>query len=109
MTTPMPWSMNSALADSRAGMNLDAGEKPARLRNDPREREPLALEQGMRKPVRPDGVQPGIGEYDLEHITGGGIVLKHRLDVGFHIAQTWSSPLSLPNQDDNLCPESEAK
>ena len=54
-------------ADGRAGMDLDAGEEPGQLGDQPgREPQRRVSPQPVRQPVEPDRVQAGVGEEVLE-------------------------------------------
>src|SRR5690606_30709555 len=54
------------IADPCSRMNLDSRKKAAGLRNDPSDREPPTAIESMRQPMAPYGMQPGVGEDDLE-------------------------------------------
>ena len=64
-----------AASDRGAGMDLDAGQETRQLRNQPgREPRGRVLPQLVRQPVRPDGVQSGVGEKVLKRTSSRRVV-----------------------------------
>src|SRR5690606_23182171 len=51
------------LADSRRGMNFDAGEEPAPLRYEPSQPSPVALPQPMREAMETHGMERRVTKY----------------------------------------------
>ena len=70
-----------AAADRRAGMDLDAGEEAAELRDEAAAQLPVAPPEPVRQAMENQGMQPGIAEYDLQPRSCGRIALEDRLDI----------------------------
>ena len=70
-----------APADARARVDLDAGEEARELRQEPRRRAQTRPPQPVGHPVRPDRVQPGVRERDLEAAARGRVVPACVADV----------------------------
>jgi hypothetical protein len=74
-------------ADLRPRVNFDAREKSARLGNDSGDHKQAVLKKPMGDPMAPDGVQAGIGQDNLQHATGGRVVIEDSLDIGFYCSK----------------------
>jgi hypothetical protein len=76
--------------DGRAGMNFDAGQKAAELRDQARKQGHIPLIQEMREPVQENGMKTRIAEQHFGHTFGGGIALEDRLyllsDLSEHVS-----------------------
>src|SRR5690606_11351825 len=84
------------IADPCSRMNLDSRKEAAGLRNDPGDRKPPAAIESMRQPMAPYGMQPGVGEDDLEPASGGRVVIENGLNIGSHPFKHHASLFSLP-------------
>src|SRR5262244_419484 len=66
------------------GMDLDAREEAAQVRQPTGSGRPSRPPQGMRNAVDPDGVDAGVAQYDLEGGARGRIALQHGSNVLAH-------------------------
>src|SRR5690606_36044556 len=71
-------------------------KKAAGLRNDPSDREPPTAIESMRQPMAPYGMQPGVGEDDLEPASRGRVIIENGLNIGSHPFKHHASLFSLP-------------
>ena len=70
-----------APADGGAGVDLDARQKAADLRDHARhQRHPPAI-QPVRQAVQQDGVEAGVAEEDLDHALGGRVFPENGVDL----------------------------
>ena len=68
-------------ADLRAGVDFDAGEDAAQVRDEPPRPQPAAAPQSVGQPVHQDGVQPRITGEDLEAAACRRVALVYAVDV----------------------------
>jgi hypothetical protein len=69
-------------ADGRRRVDLDACRRARRLREQPgREAQGRVAPHPVGHPVRPDGVDPGVGQGDLERAAGGRVAVACDLEV----------------------------
>jgi hypothetical protein len=83
--------------DGSARMNLDARQKPAELRNNPRQQRHFPLVQPVGDPVQQDSVQTGVAEDNLERALSGRIPLEYGIDLLFYRAKHRASSM-VPNK-----------
>jgi hypothetical protein len=67
--------------DRGPGMDLDPGDGPGPLRQQPGDQPMTTPPQGMTQPVRPDRMQAGIAQYQLGLAADCGIVVDGGLEV----------------------------
>jgi hypothetical protein len=77
-----PMVDEQALADPRAGMDLDAGQDAAEIRHEPGHQLKSQLPQPVRQPVEHHGVEAGIGEDDLKLRARSRVALHAGGEVG---------------------------
>lgn len=65
------------LADLRSGVYLNAGKKPADMRNKPPYKKHLVLPEPVPQPVKQNRVKTRIAEQDLKHAPGRRITFKN--------------------------------
>jgi hypothetical protein len=76
-----PMVNKEASSNNGSGMNLDTGEKPGDLRQNPGgQRHPMNPEP-VRYPMGPQGLKPRITQQNLHQGFGCGIPFKNGLDV----------------------------
>jgi hypothetical protein len=68
-------------ADLGAGMDLDAGEEPSEVRQQPTEESPAAHPGAVRHPVPEHRVEARIGEHHLESRSGRRVACNQRVDL----------------------------
>ena len=96
MTTPIPWSMKSPGPSRGGGMDLDAGEEAADVREEPGRRPEAPPPEPVRGPVEPDRVDTGIAERHLERRASRGIALEDRANVTSHLVEHARLPAYAP-------------
>jgi hypothetical protein len=64
-----------------AGMDLDAGEKPAEVGGEPGEKKELVPPEAMGQPMKEHGVKPGIAENDFELAAHCRVTLENDLEI----------------------------
>ncbi|MNI63824.1 hypothetical protein D3C73_1192270 [compost metagenome] len=84
-----------SLADTGAGMDFYTRHEPAELRDDSRCCIPASPVQPVRNPVRPDRMQPRIGEEHLKPAACGRVIIQHRLDIRTNMLPHRGSPSML--------------
>ena len=67
--------------DLGARVDLDAGQEPAEVRDQPRQRDPAAHREAVRQAVDDEGVDAGVGEQDFERGARGRVAVFSDLDV----------------------------
>jgi len=70
-----------AASNPRPRVDLDAGERPANLRDDAWDQRHAGLVKTMGEPMKQDRVKARVAEYDFEDAFGGRIFPKNRLDL----------------------------
>src|SRR5260370_9048559 len=72
-------------------MDLNAGQKPAELRDHPRHQRNFQTVKEMRKAMQQNGVKSRVAESDLEPAVGGRIALEHGFELLFDGAKHTAS------------------
>src|SRR5260370_10115112 len=72
-------------------MDLNAGQKPAELRDHPRHQRNFQTVKEMRKAMQQNGVKSRVAESDLEPALGGRIALEHGFELLFDGAKHTAS------------------
>ena len=67
--------------DGGAGMDLDAREEAARLRDEARQQRHAPAIQLVGHAVQQNGMEAGITEQHLHHALGGGVFPENSLDL----------------------------
>src|SRR6185369_15133254 len=67
--------------DLGARMDFDTGQETADMRGKAAEEEELVDPEPVGDTIEPKRMQAGIAKYDLQHISGGRIAFKNRVDV----------------------------
>src|SRR6185437_6530193 len=70
-----------AAADGGAGMDLDAGQDPAEMRQETAGQEPIATPEPVSQAIKDEGVQAGIAKHDLGTRTGRGVPCQNAVNV----------------------------
>jgi hypothetical protein len=73
-----------AVADLGAGMDLDAGERTAKVRNDPGRHALVPLIKEMGQAVELAGVKAGVGQNNLKCAGSGWVPLLRGFDIAFN-------------------------
>jgi hypothetical protein len=60
---------------------LDTGQKPADMGDEAAQEIELVDPEPVGDAIDPECVQAGIAEDDLEHVAGGGVSFKDRIDI----------------------------
>src|SRR5690606_26469694 len=68
-------------ADLRAGMDFDAGEHAAQVRDESSRPQPAAAPQSVGQAVHEDGVQTRVAGEDFESAAGRRVALVYAVDV----------------------------
>jgi hypothetical protein len=77
---------DDATADPRGRVDIDARDEAVRMSEDPRAQLDVPLPEGVSGPMKPERVEPGVNEHDLEGRPGRGVVpaeCPHVLDCEF--------------------------
>src|SRR5208337_4312589 len=86
-----------AAPDLRPGMDLDTGQEPADMGDEPGPEFQVMGPEPVRPAVEPEGMEPGVAEEDLEGGAGGGILGKDCPDI-FPEAVEDHDPAPLPGR-----------
>src|SRR5262245_18034803 len=69
------------VADGGAGMDVDAGQHPSKMRDDPPHKAPAAAPEPVPAPIEDQSVKTRIGKGDLQPGPGCGVPGDHAIDV----------------------------
>lgn len=75
------------LTDLRPGMDLDPREQAAHVGYDAGDDRDAVLPQPVGDVVQPQGVQPRVGQDDLQGAAGGRVAVPYGLDILLHTLQ----------------------